>query len=142
MVTVIKTKEEPKQETCRYCESTLEYTYSDVKGKETFYPSITCPICNEAVCLPVFYMEEDEKVVTAGNAKFPDGFHDFSGGMKISDETINQWIRECVDNITEDDDWYGFSSRSSGDTIVFAKGYGDEINVCVCRGHYEAYINK
>lgn len=48
---------------------------------------------------------------------YPDDFFSFKDGYHISDETINTWIKECIEYL-ETNQNANCTGRSSGDTRV------------------------
>jgi len=80
---------------------------------------------------------------------YPEDFYDFKGGVSISEERVQRWISEGLQQLKDKiiknhypDD--AFHNISSGDTLVvlWAYRYANEsfrysITINVCKGHQE-----
>jgi hypothetical protein len=49
--------------------------------------------------------------------KYPDDFFDFGNGVDISNDEINKWIKEMVDELEENNNCHSLG-RSTGNTYV------------------------
>jgi len=78
---------------------------------------------------------------------YPEGFYSFENGVDVSNSQINQWIKECIDNL-EKNKTSNVSSMSSGNTlvVVFRCYYKDNdpqyyYNVIVTKNYSEKDID-
>ena len=72
---------------------------------------------------------------------YPEDFFCFKDGVKISEETINEWIKKCLNKVINDKE--SSSSIASGDTEVTVEEHDDnEITISVTHGRYEFDFNK
>lgn len=105
-----KGKEQEYEITCPHCKSKIVYTFDDVVsggGKEWLY----CGACNKEISL-----SEDE-IPTIDTVQYPKDFFSFVNGVSLKDEEVNEYIKECLNDLDKDTD---YSYRASGDTMVFA----------------------
>ena len=103
-------KEQEYEITCPHCRSKIAYTFDDVVsggGSEWLY----CGACNKEISL-----SEDE-TPTIDTVQYPRDFFSSVNGVPIKDDEINEWARECLNDLDKDTD---YSYRASGDTMVFA----------------------
>jgi len=118
------------------CGATLEYGSSDI-WNDGMMLYVTCPRCNRNIAI------EEMDSVTINNISFPESFHDFSQGKKISDERTTIWVKECLkklENGCEDFGTYQF--MSSGDTFVIVCKFEDEYEITVGKKNYTTYIDR
>lgn len=137
------TQEEPKSNTykiiCENCDSELEVEDDDIKVGTYGMGYVVCPCCGEET-----YSDElsDYFSLTKDNLEFPTHYSTFSNGKKIDDDTINKWVKECIEKFDHNDenDWCKFTG--SGDTMVFVFKFDEdkEYNVYVCKNYYETLI--
>ncbi len=72
---------------------------------------------------------------------YPYDFFCFKDGVKINEETINEWIEECLNKVINDKE--DSSSMASGDTeVTVEKDDENEITITVTHGRYEFTFNK
>lgn len=105
----------PNQEyeiTCPHCKSKLSYTYDDVISDKSDNEWIYCEACHEQIIIC-----DNEKTLTVDIVQYPQDFYSFENGVPVKDAEINEWIRECVNDLDKNND---YASRSSGDSLVFA----------------------
>lgn len=69
---------------------------------------------------------------------YPNGFFDYSSGVEINDEEINEWILECwkVMEKEKKDTYY----ISSGNALVYLVKGDDFLRVIVCKDYQELEI--
>jgi hypothetical protein len=67
------------------------------------------------------------------NIKFPKDFFHYTDGYIMSNDIIQDWIDQCLNN-------NDISGISSGDTKVFIEKDDDIINIFVCKNYWEATI--
>ena len=128
MAVIAVKKEKTKEEIiCPTCENLLLYEKEDVKIGYLGCESITCPECGTEM------LTTGERVMPP---TFPQTFYHFGSGKKISDKNIQEMINEVVDNIkiANVGDFY---SISSGDAMVVALKYEDNIDVIVAKDYWE-----
>ena len=136
-------KEEPKPEvyhiTCENCGSELEVIDDDINVGQYGMGYVMCPCCGEET-----YSDElsDYFPLTKDNLSFPLHYYHFGNGLRIDDNTINKWVRECIEKFDHNDenDWVKF--MGSGDTMVFVfkLDQAEEYNIYVCKNYYETSI--
>jgi hypothetical protein len=79
--------------------------------------------------------------------QYPNEFDDFSEGVNINNQTINKWIKECIDEL-ENDKESGWCSRSSGNTYVNVTKYYHnesdeyEYQIVVAKNYHKTYIES
>jgi hypothetical protein len=139
---MMQTESKPKtyKITCEHCGSELEVEDDDVQVGAYGMGYVVCPCCGEKT-----YSDElaDYFPLTKDNLKFPTHYTSSSSdGVHINDDTINKWVKECIDKFDPNDenDWCRFTG--SGDTMVFVfKFYTDEeYDVYVCKNYYETFM--
>lgn len=124
---------------CENCNSELEVTDDDISVGTYGMGYVVCPCCDEKT-----YPDEfaDRFPLTKDNLVFPLHYSSSSNGVPIDDDTINKWVRECIDKFDENDenDWVRFVG--SGDTmvIVFKMAGDEEYDIYVCKNYYETFI--
>ena len=126
-VVAVKKRQIKKEITCPNCENLLSYEKEDVEIGHYGCECITCPECGEKILIT------GERIMPP---TFPQTFYHFGSGKKISDKNIQEMINEVVDNIkiANVGDFYGISS---GDTMVVALKYEDNIDVIVAKDYWE-----
>ena len=126
-VVAVKKRQIKKEITCPNCENLLSYEKEDVEIGHYGCECITCPECGEKILIT------GERIMPP---TFPQTFYHFGSGKKISDKNIQEMINEVVDNIkiANVGDFYGISS---GDTMVVALKYEDDIDVIVAKDYWE-----
>lgn len=128
--------------TCEWCGSILDVdiTKDVIKCRGLRY--FKCPCCKE----DSYSDELNDSFPNKNDVSFPeDYFHygDDSNTYKVSDDEINKYVKQIIDEFDEnDDDEDYFRSVSTGDTIVFVvKNIGENLyNSYVCKNYYEANI--
>lgn len=147
MIKIIKKPEEVKEVKCQFCGCTLEYSDEDVElAKNEMLgdvailraklPSIVCPNC--------------ENIITLTEEEYfkPDVWPDFYsyGGLDakhLSNETISQYIDDCVKNTKQNKD---IAYIASGDTFILSlpdcdnSGEIETITVIVAQGYKEGLV--
>lgn len=105
----------PNQEyeiTCPHCKSKLSYTYDDVISDKSDNEWIYCEACHEQIIIC-----DNEKTLTVDIVQYPQDFYSFENGVPVKDTEINEWIKECINDLDKNID---YAARSSGDSLVFA----------------------
>ena len=104
----ITDKDDEPTWSCEWCGETFSgEPYIGVHGAEW----VDCPKCGERT----FVSEGIE--ITADTVEYPKHFYTYGKGKSISDERINEWIKDAVNALDKDVD---YSGHASGDTIVLA----------------------
>lgn len=120
---------------CDECGSQFEVTVEDCeKVGDNYY--INCPCCSERIKVKHidFYPHE--------TPKFPaDFFHFDEHSVPIEDEEINKWIKDIADRVKIDSDPTFYKSET-GDSIVIALVYDDEVTYYVAKNYYELTLNR
>ena len=125
--------------TCEHCDSELEVEDDDIQVGVYGMGYVVCPCCGEET-----YSDElaDYFPLTKDNLEFPVHYSSFNKAVSIDDNTINKWVKECIEKFDPNDenDWVRYTG--SGDTMVFVfKFDGDkEYDVYVCKNYYETFI--
>ena len=139
----IEVKEEniamfPLKIKCSECDSELEITEEDTHIGWMGARFITCPCCGEESMVD----ELDGITLTKDNVEFPTHYYSFNKAVNIDDDTINKWVKECIERFDPNDenDWVRYIG--SGDTMVFVFKFDEDTgyNVYVCKNCYETFI--
>jgi hypothetical protein len=76
---------------------------------------------------------------------FPDNFIHLVNAKPVSDETVNEWIKECIEQL-ESDKSCPWIAVSSGNTIAEVRRCSDDdylgYEVIVARDYYKGYITR
>ena len=115
MIKVLNTevKETVYNHRCDECGAELEFAFDDTYEGALGARYIKCPICDRENITEI-----DVPNLNSSNIKFPLHFFE-PGGVDISDDEINQWIRECLKSAEESDEPYGyFVHTGSGNAMV------------------------
>ena len=125
--------------TCEHCDSELEVEDDDIQVGVYGMGYVVCPCCGEET-----YSDElaDYFSLTKDNLEFPVHYFSFKNAVSVDDDTINKWVKECIEKFDPNDENDLVRYIGRGDTMVFVfkvdedKGY----NVYVCKNCYEAFI--
>lgn len=104
-------KEQEYEITCPHCRSKIAYTSDDVVSDSFYDKWIYCPVCNKEISI------YDSETPTIETIQYPKNFYSFVNAVSVEDNSVNEWVKECINDLDKDTD---FSCRASGDTIVFA----------------------
>ena len=88
------------------------------------------------------YIDELEpETFTKDNVRFPQHYYHFVGGVSIDDDTINEWVKNCIEDLEQNPD-EDHIFTASGDSLVHVARFEDdgEYNVQVCKNYYETNI--
>lgn len=126
-VVAVKKRQIKKEIACPNCENLLSYEKEDVEIGHYGCEFITCPECGEEILIT------GERIMPP---TFPQTFYHFGSGKKISDKDIQEMVNKVVDNIKKADvgDFY---VMATGDTMVVALKYEDNIDVIVAKDYWE-----
>ena len=115
---------------CPYCKSKLTYYDADLRDRyEGAY--VVCPCCCSDIDI--------DGIPTIDTIQYPKDFYTYNG-KSVKDYEINEWIKECLDNLDNDTD---YSFMASGDTIVFAFKSDEDLpaaTVVVAKKYQEADV--
>lgn len=123
---------------CDMCGAELEFSFDDTYIGAFGGRYLKCPNCGREV-----WVEELEGInLNSNNIRFPEHFCE-PGGVNISDDQIEVWVRDCLKMAEESDDPYGyFVHIGSGNTMVILLEYEDEYNIIVTKDYYETSVNR
>lgn len=126
-IVAVKKKQIKKEITCPNCGNLLSYEKEDVEIGHYGCEFITCPECGEKILIT------GERIMPP---TFPQTFYHFGSGKKISDKDIQGMVNKVVDNIKQADvgDFY---VMATGDTMVIALKYEDNIDIIVAKDYWE-----
>lgn len=113
---------------------------SEIGVNGVVYHSAKCPCCGKKVWRD--NPDEDAKFFTIDNPpKYPDDFFHFANEAtaKISDEMVNDWIRESLDYFKKNPEEQ-YREIMSGDTYLQVQNWEDGIHIIVCKKHSVADI--
>ena len=127
---------EPTKLTCDNCNSVFEVDEDEFVIGEYGLKGVACPVCGEMT------YADSSVPLTLDNVCYPQHFarRDSEKCKKLSDDKINEYIKEAVSMINKDSD---FSYVGTGDTIVFAfktDEIDSEVEVIVCRNYDDTYL--
>jgi hypothetical protein len=73
--------------------------------------------------------------------KYPSDFFDFTDGVDIPEEEINQWIAEMIQKLRDNPDW-PYTGTSTGNTCVLVSrdGDGNNFEVMVTKSYSRAFV--
>lgn len=116
--------------TCEECGNNFDApTYIGAYGFEYS----RCPHCNNEQII------DDGVDLTPDNIQYPTTFHKYDG-KNIEDKEINEWVKECLDNINKDVD---YTLHAGGDTIVVAFKSDEDyktVSVIVAKNYQECEV--
>lgn len=125
--------------TCEHCDSELVVEDDDIQVGAYGAGYVVCPCCGEET-----YADElaDYFPLTKDNVEFPTHYYSFNNGVHIDDDTINKWVKKCIEKFDPNDenDWCRFTG--SGNTMVFVSKLDEdeEYDVYVRKNYYETFI--
>ena len=123
--------------TCDNCGSDYEIEYDDTYIGALGCRYVKCPCCGYE------NMIDDGIQLTKDNLKFPDHYFSFANGVKVSDEAVDKYVKECIEALRNSTDKNFYATQTgTGDTHVFVFKYdGDEeYFVYVGKGGYETQV--
>ena len=140
---VLKNKFNEEKETlklfCEHCGSELEVEDDDVEYGSYGVGFVTCPCCGERTDLA-----DKELELSVENLRYPIHYYNFEGGVDVSDEEIDAWVKECIKKFDPDNenDCVRYIGIGSGNTMVFVFKFSEDAgyNVYVCKNYYETFI--
>lgn len=124
---------------CENCRAT------NIKPKDVQY----CIDCNSEIC-PNCYTEgesEDKSYIgkiyycpgcVPESYEYPKGFHDFSKGKDVDEDTIKEWLEQVRKSIVLQDESFHFVG--SGNTLVIGFQCGDEYFFVVAKNYKELSV--
>jgi len=136
---VMKNHPKGKQARCERCNALLEYLNEDVETGAFGCAYVVCLNCGHKTYLD----EEEGKLLTIKNIKFPKDFTDHGEGINIDDIEINEWVKKCLKTLKKNrKDCSASMEIGMGNTMVFVRKYEDECRVWVTRDYYETSIPR
>ena len=139
MIKVIGKKKEEKKiykTLCDECMVELEYEESDTHIGAYGCRELICPECGARVLAE----SPDGIDLDETNIEFPAHFaYTSDDAVDIDDQTIQGWVRECLQGLKEDEG-DKFNIIESGNTVVIALKYEKECDVYVAKKHYHSYV--
>lgn len=130
-------KHNSEQYICEHCNSVFEYNKEDIRFDADDEEIVFCPCCHK-IC----YI--DYTPITADNVEFPKSFYQFgvhNGAVKIDDEEITFWIKDCI-NWLKNNPNESFKYRGSGDTFICVFNHDDEYYIIVAKNYFDTSIDK
>lgn len=122
-----------KRVTCPICNCEFEYGSDEVQYNERNQAYVNCPECSG-------YCIEEEEFSLSNPPHFPEDFYDFSYGVPLDEQDINDWIREAADYFRAHPD-ETLKFIACGDSILFVLNMEDGVHFYVAQGYYEASID-
>ena len=125
------------RQNCEECHAELEFAFDDTYEGALGARYLKCPVCNREIITEVEGVD-----LNSNNIKFPTHFFE-PGGVDVSNDEIQKWIRQCLKVAEESDEPYGyFVQTGSGNTRVILMAYEDEYDIVVTKDYYETSVNK
>ena len=128
----------PRKEDCNYkCDNCGEDLTNEPKVGVFGCRYIVCDNCGEEN-----YIDELEpETLTKDNIRFPQHYYHFRDGVSIDDDTINEWVKKCIEYLEQNPN-EDHILTASGDSLVHVTRFeGDgEYNVQVCKNYYETCV--
>ena len=126
--TTIEINPYPREITCEYCQSELEYEESDVRVGKNGWAFIDCPLCGKEV-----FLDDNEKELklTKDNIKFPTHFWHTStetGAVDCCDTVnIRRYLSEAILYFRQNKNEYCWGTHITGNLYLNVLRYdGDE----------------
>ena len=121
---------------CEHCGSELEVEDDDVEYDSYGVGFVTCPCCGERTDLA------DKKLeLSVENLRYPIHYYNFEGGVDISDEEIDAWVKECIKKFDPDNENDCVRCIGRGNTMVFVFKMVDEYEIYVCKNYQETSLS-
>lgn len=133
-----KTKSKfPMKTICEHCGSEIELEENDVEIGQFGLYYFNCPCCGDNS-----YMNDGINL-TSDNLNFPKHYYYFTNKKNVSNEEINQYVKQCINtlrNSIEND--FHHTSISTGDTYVGVRKLDEDKEFCitVAKGYYVTTI--
>lgn len=128
----------PKKEDHKYkCDSCGEDLKQEPKVGQFGCKYIVCDNCGEEN-----YIDKLEpETLTKDNVRFPKHYYHFGNGVPIDDDTINKWVKKCIEYLEQNPN-EDHIFTASGDSLVHVTRFdGDEeYTVQVCKNYYETNV--
>jgi len=116
---------------CENCGETLTYEDSDIEYGAFGCGEILCPSCGE-----ITIIENKSIELTANNIEYPKHFTNSTEGKKISDEVINNYIKEALVYMETHDDEYII--RGFGNMLILITREDSYCDIYVCENTVES----
>ena len=134
-------KKQPKiyNQLCDVCRAELEFEYEDTYEGAFCRRYVRCPVCQREVLVD----EIEGKELTPDNLEFPKHFYFTTDKVRIPDNEIQNWVRNCLKIAQESKEPYGyFVQQGTGDAMVVLLVYEDEDEFVVTRDYYSLTIPR
>lgn len=98
------------------------------------FDNIICPVCGR-----IIHIQN-----SVYDMKYPDNFVSYENGVRVSNDEINDCIKEMIEKLKHEDGDNDCDMWMSGDTLIFVHHNAKEnmYYVIVSRGYAEAYISE
>ena len=121
---------------CDECGAQLELEESDTYVGPYGCNYVDCPECGYDILVEAI----PDVGLTEHNIEFPKHFRKTSAtAINIGDSTLQEWIRECLEKIKQDDagdHWM----MASGNAVVIILKFEDEYEIYVAKDYWECSI--
>lgn len=125
----------PIKAMCEHCGSEIELEERDVEVGVLGLYEFVCPCCSKTSCV------DDGIELTSENLEFPKHYYNFSYGKNVSNEKINQYVKECIDVLRNSDEEDFYYIRTGNVYVGVRRFDGDEeFCITVAKGYYEVDI--
>lgn len=112
---------------CNFCHAQFYYTDDDLVDVNENSFGFICPECGNEI-----------EIYKINDCRYPESFFHFSGGKKLSNNEIQEYINKIRTQLETSNEDYDYNLIASGDTIVFAtKDSEDGISIYVAKNYYE-----
>lgn len=140
---VVNAKPYPREVTCEYCGSTLEYDKSDVVIGEFGCAYIHCPLCDNDTYT---YQDDEDVTLTVDNIEFPVHFHHVSKETGAVDccnnEEVRKYIRKAIEYFRNNKEEFDWGCWITGNLYIQVHRYSgdEEYEVTVSNNFYSTDI--
>lgn len=116
---------------CNNCGCKFAYNEDDTYSSP-YGIAVLCPKCGEDITVSHF-----DRVL-----QFPDAYYCFEDGMKMTDRTIETWVKNCIQKCIENDGELSYTG--SGDTMVFVHQCDEDgaLDIVVAKNYYNTTIDR
>lgn len=129
----------PRKKEHKYkCDSCGKILTGEHKVGQLGCKYIVCDNCGEEN-----YIDELEPMtLTKNNVRFPQHYYHFdSNSVLIDDDTINQWVKRCIEHLEQNPDENHIYTASGDSAVHVTRFDGDgEYVVQVCKNYYETNV--
>ena len=133
----ILTEKDETVKTCEECGVQFAYTESDVQYGEYGCPYIICPRCKTEVDLD----DHKSEYITLDTVEYPRHFSSFAGGVKISDEECEKFVKEVCRFLKSSGEGEPVIV-GTGNTLVIGINMEDEHRIIVAKNYESLSLDK